>query len=293
MRRYKFSDLLQYQNKLIKLYERFGLNFNASNRINKYFVYLSEIEKNRQKDRSSFSEFLQKDKAKYYYSQYYVLEMCNIVDAIENSTHDTKLIREKLIDLSKGSYLLSEETSNNTKARDTSFELSLFAFLKSRGLNIKLCDPNPDLQLKSDRFIYNIECKRPHSLKSLESHIKKAFKQLDKSTGANTIPTIALSLEQVLLGGDLILDSRDEVSASNFLNTTLFTFLQQNNNLLGKICGDQPCLVLYYLSCLAGFRTEVPMANATFITGNIFNFKPDLSHAISVDLTTLIPQSSL
>lgn len=288
MKRYKYSDLLLYQDRLIKLYERFGLKFNASNRINKYFVYLSEMDKNRQKDKLSFSEFLKKKKAKYYYSQYYVLEICKIIDAIENSTHDTKLIREKLIYISKGTYLLSEETSNNTKARDTCFELSLFAFLKAKGLNIKLSDPNPDIQFKSDKFIYNIECKRPYSLKSLENHIKKAFKQLDKSKGTNTIPTIALSLEQALLGGDLILDSRDEVSASKFLDATLFTFLQQNNNLLGKIFRNQPCLILYYLSCLAGFRTNIPMANATFVTCNIFNFEPNLSHAINVDLKRLL-----
>ncbi len=291
MRRYKYSDLLLYEDRLKKLYERFGLNFNSTNRISKYFAYLSEIEKNRQKDKLSFSKLLQKDKAKYYYSQYYVLEMCNIVDALESSTQDAKLIREKLIDLSKGTYLLSEESSNNTKARDTTFELSLFAFLRARNLNIKLCDPNPDLQLVSDNFTYNIECKRPHSLKSLEDHIKKAVKQLKKSAGNNVVPTIALSLEQVLLGGDLILDSRDEISASNFLNATLFTFLQENNKLLGKICGDEPCLVLYYLSCLAGFKTDVPMANATFITGNIYNFESSLSNSIHEDLTRMIPQT--
>lgn len=291
MRRYKFSDLLLYGEKVKNLYLKFGLSFNSSNRISRYFAYLSDIEKSRKLDKVSFGQLLQKDKAKYYYSQYYVLEICNIIDAIGSSSQDEKIIKEKLIDLSKGTYLLSEESSNNTKARDTTFELSLFSFLQARNLNIKVCDPNPDLQLVSDNFTYNIECKRPHSLKSLEDHIKKAVKQLKKSAGNNVIPTIALSLEQVLLGGELILDSRDEMSASNFLNATLFTFLQENNKLLGKICGDEPCLVLYYLSCLAGFRTDIPMANATFITGNIYNFESSLSNSIYEDLTRTIPQT--
>lgn len=289
MRRYKFADLLTYEEKVKNLYLNLGLNFNSSNRISKYFKYLSEIETNRKLDKAGFSEFLKRDKAKYYYSQFYVLEVCNIIDAIENASQDQRILKQKLIDLSKGTYLLSEESANNTKARDTTFELALFSFLQARNLNINLCDPNPDLQIVSGNFIYNVECKRPHSLKSLEDHIKKAFKQLKKSGGNNTVPTIALSLEQVLLGGELILDSRDEKSAANFLNTTLFQFLKDNNNLLGKICGDEPCLVLYYLSCLAGFQTDVPMANATFITGNVFNFEPTLSHAIYADLTSLIP----
>ncbi len=291
MKRYKFSDLLLYEEKVKSLYLKFGLGFNSSNRISRYFAYLSDIEKNRKLNKASFSQLFQKDKAKYYYSQYYVLEICNIIDAIENSSQNGKIIKEKLIDLSKGTYLLSEESSNNTKARDTTFELSLFSFLRARNLDIKLCDPNPDLQLVSDNFTYNIECKRPHSLKSLEDHVKKAVKQLKKSDGKNVIPTIALSLEQVLLGGDLILDSRDEISASKFLNATLFTFLQENNKLLGKICGDEPCLILYYLSCLAGFKTDVPMANATFITGNIYNFESSLSNSIYEDLTKMIPQT--
>lgn len=275
------------------LYLTFGLGFNSSNRISKYFAYLSDIERSRTLDKASFSQLLQKNKARYYYSQYYVLEICNIIDSLESSLQDRKIIKEKLIDLSKGTYLLSEESSNNTKARDTSFELSLFSFLRVRNLNIKLCDPNPDLQLVSNNFTYNIECKRPHSLKSLEEHIKKAVKQLTKSAGNNVVPTIALSLEQVLLGGDLILDSRDEGSAANFLNATLFAFLQENNRLLQKICGDEPCLVLYYLSCLVGFKTDIPMANATFITGNIYNFKSRKSNSILKDLNTMIPQQSL
>ncbi|OGK51760.1 hypothetical protein A3B02_02420 [Candidatus Roizmanbacteria bacterium RIFCSPLOWO2_01_FULL_42_14] len=290
MRRYKFSDLLLYEKRAKDLYFKLGLGFSSSNRISKYFAYLSNIEKSRKLDKASFSQLIQKDKAKYYYSQFNVLEMCNIIDAIDGSIQDEKILKKKLVDLSKGTYLLSEESSNNTKARDTTFELSLFSFFQARGLNIKLGDPNPDLQLVSNNFTYNIECKRPHSLNSLEKHIKEAVKQLKKSPGSNVVPTIALSLEQVLLRGDLILDSRDEESAANFLNATLEDFLQSNLKMVQKICGDEPCLVLYYLSCLTGFKSDIPMANATFITGNIYNFGESLSSSIYKNLNTIIPQ---
>jgi len=293
MKRYKFSDLLLYEEKLKRLYKKYSLGFNPTNRIARYFKYLKEIEEGRKLDSQSFGKILQKDKAKYYYSQFYVLEVCNITNSLEKLPQEEKIIKKKLADLGKGTYLLSEENPNDTKARDTTFELSLFSFLQARGLEVKVRDPNPDLELKSEKFIYNIECKRPQSANSLEKHIKKAIKQLRKSTGTNVIPTIALSLEQVILGNDLILDSRDEKTASNFLNTTLEVFLRMNLKMIQKICGNQPCLVLYYLSCLAGFKTKLPMANATFITGNIYNFENQLSNSILKDLNTMIPQSSL
>lgn len=292
MKRYKFSELLKYESKIRKLYLKLGLNFSSSNRISKYFAYLKEIEEMRGSDKNTFSKFIQKDKARNYYSQYYVLEICNIVNAIEGSKQDERILKEKLIDLAKGTYLLSEETSNNTKARDTTFELSLFSFFYSKNLNIKLTDPNPDLQLQSDNFTYNIECKRPNSIKSLEKQIRNAVKQLKKTSSRNSVPTIALSLEQVLLGDDLILDSRDRTNALSFLDATMYEFLNINLPMIQKICGDEPCLILYYLSCLAGLKSDFIMANATYITGNLYNFEANLSDLIYKDLQIMIPQQT-
>ncbi|MDO8460222.1 MAG: hypothetical protein Q7S74_03880 [Nanoarchaeota archaeon] len=293
MKRYKFSDLLEYEGKVRELYLKFDLNLSSSNRISKYFSYLGEIEKTRKLDKDIFSKLIQKDRAKYYYSQYYVLEICNIVNSIEGSQQDERILKGKLIDLSKGTYLLSEETSNNTKARDTTFELSLFSFFFTKGLNVKLTDPNPDLQLQTNNFTYNIECKRPNSVNSLEKHIRSAVKQLKKTNNTNCVPTIALSLEQVLLGGDLILDSNTQVSALTFLDATLYEFLNNNLPMIQKICKDEPCLVLYYLSCLSGLKDDFIMANATYITGNLYNFEEDLSNRIYNDLQIMIPKQTI
>lgn len=293
MKRYKFSDLLEYENKIKELYIKYSLNFSSSNRISKYFSCLREIEKTRKLDKDTFSKLIQKDKTKYYYSQYYVLEICNIVNAIEGSQQDEKILKEKLIDLAKGTYLLSEETSNNTKARDTTFELSLFSFFFSKNINVKLVDPNPDLQLQTNNFTYNIECKRPNSFKSLEKHIRSAVKQLKKTNNMNSVPTIALSLEQALLGDDLILDSSTQVSALTFLDTTLYGFLNNNLPMIRKVCGDEPCLILYYLSCLSGLKDDFIMANATYITGNLYNFGENLSNRIYQDLQIMIPQQTV
>jgi len=289
MNKYKYSDLLLYKKKVKDLYIKLGLNFDESNRISKYFKYLGEIEISRKLDKDKFHALIQKNKAKYYYSQFYVLEMCKIIDALQNSTQDEKILKEKLTHLAKGTYLLSEENINNTQARDTTFELSLFSFFYARNLRVKLASPNPDLQLLTDNFTYNIECKRPYSLKSLERHIRKALKQLRKTRNSVSIPTMALSLEQVILGDDLILDSKDEQSALTFLDATLSQFAQANLPVIRKICDNEPCLILYWLSCLTGFKTDLPMAHTTFIVGNVYNFDQKLSSRIYKDLQIMLP----
>lgn len=294
MKRYKFSNLLKYEDKVKSLFDKYELGFNPTNRIAKYFQYLKQIEESRELDRSTFGKIIEKDKAKYYYSQYYVLEICNLIDSLDRHPQDQIIVRNKLALIAKGTYLLSEENPADTAARDTTFELSLFSFLQARGLDINICEPNPDLKLISQKYTYEIECKRPQSISSLEKNIKKAAKQLRKSNGNNVIPTIALSLDQVLFERkDLILDSKDEASAANFLNATLEVFLKDNLKMLQKIIDNKSCLVLYYLSCLVGFKTDIPMANAIFISGNIYNFENRLSHSVFEDLNALIPQQSL
>lgn len=297
MKKHKYSDLLLYEERIKNLYSKFGLGFNPTNRIANYFKYLNDIEKYRISNLKQLSKLIEKDKVKYYFSQFFLLEICNIVDAVESSSQDGKIIKAKLFDLAKGTYLLSEESSANTKARDTTFELSLFSFLQQKRLNVRLCDPNPDLRLVSDKYTYNIECKRPFSYKSIEENITEAMAQLEKSRTQNSIPTIALSLEQVLLGNssgvDLILNSINGTSALSFLDRTLYKFLQDNNSLLGKICGQKSYLVLYYISCLTGLQDEAIMANATFITGNIFNFENRLGNSIVEDLYEMVPTKGL
>ena len=292
MNKYKYSDLLLYKKKVKELYSKLGLNFDESNRISKYFKYLGEIEKSRNLDKDKFHVLIQKNKAKYYYSQFYVLEICKIIDALQNSKLDKNILKEKLTHLAKGTYLLSEETINNTQARDTTFELSLFSFFYARNLRVKLGSPNPDLKLLTNNFTYNIECKRPYSPKSLERQIRKALKQLRKTGNGASIPTMALSLEQVILGDDLILDSKDEQSALIFLDATLSRFAQDNLPMIRKICDKEPCLILYWLSCLTGFKTDLPMAHTTFIVGNVYNFDQNLSNRVYKDLQIMLPQKN-
>lgn len=288
MKKFKFTHLLGYERKFKNMLDEFGLKYIPSSRISQYFSYLNKLEKARKLDREKFGEFIHKNKAKYYYSQFYVREICNIVDAIEGSSQDKRIVKEKLKDLVKGTYLLSEENINNTKARNTTFELVLFSFFNSKGLKVRLDDPNPDMKLFTDNFIYNIECKRPYLAKSLEKNIKEAVRQLRKSKDSKSISTLALSLEQIVLGDDLILHSRNEKTALSYLGSVLARFARENLSMVNKICKDEPFLVLYYLSCLSGFEENLPMSHTTHITGNVYNFEENLSSRIYDDLYTTL-----
>lgn len=285
MKKYKFSDLLEYEAKINSLYSKFKIAFNELNRINQYFQYLKKIESERLKgNKEKFKSLINSNKAKFYFSQFYVLEVCNIIDAIEELKPSDHILIEKLRNIVQGNYLLSEENVNNSIARNTTFELSLFSFFHSKNLHVELCHPNPDISLNLSKFQYSIECKRPFSYESLEKNIYKAIKQLRRHSNSDRIPTIALSLDQVLLGKDLILDTKDEKSALLFLEKTVFEFSQHNQKMVNKICDKDPCLILYYLSCLIGFRTDLPMANGTYIVGNIYNFKNDIADKIKEDV---------
>ena len=146
MNRYKFSDLLKYEEKIKRIYSDFKINYHNLNRIKQYFAYLNEIEVSRNISQDKLNEVIQRDKAKNYYSQFYVLEMCNIFEALDKSKQDKNIIKIKLKDLIKGTYLLSEENFENTKARNTTFELSLFSFsvnwLSYTCLSIQLLYPS-------------------------------------------------------------------------------------------------------------------------------------------------------
>lgn len=291
MNRYKFSDLLSYEEKIKQIYSYFKINYHDLNRIKQYFAYLNEIEVTRNISQVKLNEVIQRDKAKYYYSQFYVLEICNIFEALDKSKQDQNIIKIKLIDLIKGTYLLSEENIENTKARNTTFELSLFSFFHFKGLRVALGNPNPDVIISTGNLTYDIECKRPASFETLEKNIKKAMKQLRKAENKNNVPTIALSLEKIIFNKEYILNSFDEKSALQSIDSLLLKFSKQNKNMLDKICGTESYLVLYYLSCLTGFKNGIlPMANATYIVGNIYNFKPELSHRIVEDLKKLTSQ---
>ncbi len=273
MKRFKFSDLLTYEKRTEDLFIKYGLKLHTNSRIKQYFQFLKEIELMRSANKEEFGKFIEKNQVKYYFSQHYVGEIQNIIESLESIEIDSNLIKEKLLKWSKGTYLLSEENIDDTSARNTTFELDLFSFLNNLGIKTRFGEINPDLISSTSEYTYNIECKRPASLKSVERNLKKALKQLRKPSNPTGISTIALSLDKVLLDDDLIFHSKNEKQALESLEKILKRFMDLNQNSIRKIVGNDSCVIFYYLSILAGFDDEsLPMANARYMIGNVYNF---------------------
>ena len=139
---------------------------------------------------------------------------------------------------------------------------------------MKQDEPNPDLQVATSRLTYNVECKRPSSIKTVEKNIRKAWKQLRKPSVPHGIPTIALSLDKVLINDDLIYHSVSEQASLAGLDRLLYEFMLNNQSMINKVIDSDSCVLLYYFSCLSGFESKnVPMANATYMIGNVYNFE--------------------
>lgn len=288
MKKHKFSNLLLYRKKYASLFNELNLRLSPHSRINQYFDFLEKKEQTRIKQPQEFSKLINSNRAKYYYSQFYTGELQSIFDALEANPQNSQILKDKLSDLAKGTYLLSEENISDTSARNTSFELLLFSYLHERGAEVFLRDPNPDLEVITSNFVYDVECKRPSSEKTVEKNIRKALKQIRKrKLVSDNVPVIALSLDKVLLNDDLVYHSKNEETSLLGLERLLLNYLKHNRYTLSKVLGNTPCVVLYYLSCLAGFDdTSLPMSNATYMIGNVYEFEPELSQKIFNDLNT-------
>jgi len=291
---YKYSELISYQNTIENFFLKHKIELSPTSRIIEYFNYLKIIEGKRTSDKKSLNKLIREDKAKYYFSLFYVLDIYKIINSLDKASQSKTIVRKKLLDLMKGTYLLSRENSDNTKARNTGFELSFFSILYSGGLAVKLCDPNPDIELKSNSFTYNIECKRPQSVRSLEKNLKGAMKQIRKMglSATKQIPVIVLSVDKIFFDrNDLILNSKDEKTARSFLEGKLRDFSKNSLRTVNKVIGDGQCIVISYLSCLVDLRNYGFMSSANFIDCNIYNFEKNLSNCIYSDLKTLLSKS--
>lgn len=290
MNKIKFIDLIKYEEILVKLLNKYNVQFNKNSRLFKYFNNLKEIEIARVKNKT-LNALLESDKAKYYFSQYYVSTISDIISVLDTVTLPDEILKDKLSNLLKGSYLLSEENPENTIARDTTFELELFSFLHKLKTTVSMDNSNPDIVIRTENFVYNVECKRPASNNSIEKNIRKAAKQLRKQRVSSGIPTIALSLDRVLIGDDLIYQSKNHKTALSGLNIMLSRYSEYLHPTIQKVCANSPHVFLIYLSCLCSFKEELPMSVAKYMIGNIYNFEKVLSTKIKEDLDQFTGQS--
>ncbi|HKV78021.1 MAG TPA: hypothetical protein VJP02_07785 [Candidatus Sulfotelmatobacter sp.] len=98
-----------------------------------------------------------------------------------------------------------DEPPKNGEARNTMFELSLAADWKNAGSAIEVGEP--DIKLRAPAALFQTECKRPFSEKSVRKNIEDAAsqlgKELNKPGNENDYGIVAISLSRVFTKGNL------------------------------------------------------------------------------------------
>lgn len=161
-------------------------------------------------------------------------ELTFIFKELLRSNIDNNLLIRKLMEISEGALLPHEETVKQVLARNTQFELSLYAEFKGHGFDVRLTDPNPDLQLHINKVVYNIECKRIFSKdrNKFKVNFKKAREQLRRRLEIKDTERgiVAISVDRLIHDPQMAFthnDSMDRLSATEHMNTRVSDELEE------------------------------------------------------------------
>ena len=141
------------------------------------------------------------DEAEARNAYYEVAQFRTIYRQFKGSGHSA--IGKKLAFVAKGNVKYTDE-EEDTRSRDTAFELFLAAVLQEAGLRVSLGDDTArleDLRIFADDFDLFVECKRPHSEKAVRPCADKAFKQLEKRLATTERPSfgaVAFAVDRVM-----------------------------------------------------------------------------------------------
>ena len=128
-------------------------------------------------------------------------EFVNVCTAYKGA--ETPALIAKLRKVLKGSWTLSQESSKNSDARNTMFELSLAAELKLRGIDVELGEPDLLITLPEGQYV--VECKRPFKEMCVRANVKGAESQLRANLKPGQHGVIAVSLSRIVNPGNAML----------------------------------------------------------------------------------------
>ena len=100
-----------------------------------------------------------------------------------------------LRDILQGSLKPSDETTNDSDARNKFVELELAAHLSKAGFKLLGFD---DLKFEIEGIEYQVQCKRPSNIRTLDSNIERAYQQLEARLHQNdSRGIIAIAVEKI------------------------------------------------------------------------------------------------
>ena len=266
MHRTKFSDLSAVRNKFDEILTSLGLPIKDYDRIHTSFSLIDGSVNALRKNIEVFPRDRMK-RVKLLYSLQDISELKQIINSIPK--WGKKAVTEKLKRFLKGSILPSEESLENSFARNIGFELWLASLFSQKGYVSIISTYNPDLTVTVKNRKYFLECKRVYSENGVEGAIEDAFKQLIKQTeNSDNTGVIAISISKIIPQNDLMLISRDESKASEDIYKLEEKFILKNQH-LWKIKKQSNVIgVIVHFSCIgSSIKDSIPY-HANFITIN-------------------------
>jgi hypothetical protein len=165
-------------------------------------------------------------------------EISLIVESLQTNPTATELAKLQVI--VGGSE--NPDSDETTKARDTQFELFLYAAFRKAGAIAQL--EEPDLIVSSENIIFPVAAKRPTSRERLDDRLRRAVSQLERS---DQLGVAALSLDQVIRPREQILSVTDRNSLGPSVQLEMHKFLSSNFRTIIKRVRNKPLAALLFV----------------------------------------------
>lgn len=217
-----------------------------------------------------------------------LLDLFDICNAIDEHSVDDETLRKKLVILNKGSLDTTVESRVDTKARDTQFELRLWADFCSSGISASIegaGQDGPDIIIEGENNVFAVECKRlfSASTSAFEQRAHKANQQLSTfhKSESGTIGIVAFDVTRLITEGNKYLRSelnekqaleKLSASVSDIRKTYEYIWRKEIKNgqiaVVGLFASMYSYLAQRSLSTRAGFtqfhNTQGPMSSVHY-----------------------------
>lgn len=144
-----------------------------------------------------------------------------------------------------------------SEGKDALWEIELFAWLKKRGIPVRMMDP-PDLVIDIGFGDYPIACKKIYSEKGVEAQMRKGVAQLEPF---NKMGIVAFDISDLTPEGT-ILNSQSESAVSDFLFDLNREFIERHQPKIQRFISENRCDgILVTTSVLTDIQSMRPQFN--------------------------------
>ncbi|MGB8657165.1 MAG: hypothetical protein WCE90_05205 [Candidatus Zixiibacteriota bacterium] len=189
-----YEDVSKFGDLIVSVYDQFNISLNPQSQIMRYVNSAKLLFSKWQADDDSMSH----NRREFFGIMEGCLECLRIGTAIQwvKNKPNLQLHLKKML---KG--YIDPTGKKRTEAKDFWFELNVLARLESAGIHAELVEP-PDIEFVLDGSKFVIACKCAYSESNLEVQIKRAKRQISRTSEKGII---AISIDALLDHSDLVI----------------------------------------------------------------------------------------